>query len=271
MSGTSNTAILQTINGQENKITTTLSYTIAFKVLALTDSVYKMEVRYQTLDMVVKVGGKAIEMDSKKNDKTDIPSSIIAAMMNKPFTILLTKSGRVRAIDNVEKMIIGVFDSFPQIDPVKKEQIESQFLQSFGGNAFKGNLEMQTAIYPATAVAKNDKWAVNTKLESTVKANIHTAYQLTDIKSGYYQIHGEGTMISEKSLKPTQINGMPVQYDLSGKSTVDIKADKTTGWISEAKLKQVMKGNIEILDNPKVPGGTKIPMVINTDVTTIHK
>lgn len=271
ISGTSNTAIVQTINGQENKITSELTYKIAFKVLAITDSVYKMEVRYQTLDMLINVGGKVIEMDSKKNDKTDIPSGITAAMMNKPFTILLTKSGRVKAIDNVEKMIFGVFYSFPQIDPVKKEQIKDQFLQSFGGNAFKGNLEMETAIFPETTVVKNKKWIVNTKLESMVKANIRTVYSLSGIKNGYYQIHGEGKMVTEKGSKPIQINGMPVLYDLSGISTVDIKTDKTTGWVIESKLKQKMKGNIEILDNSKVPGGAKVPMTINTDVTTIDK
>jgi len=196
MSGISNTTILQTVNGQENKIATVLTYRIAFKVLAITDTVYKMEVRYQSLDMVVNVGGKAIEMDSKRNDKTDIASSITAAMMNKPFIILLTKSGKVRAIENVEKMIIGVFDSFPQIDPLRKEQIKNQFLQSFGGNVFKGNLEMETAIYPETTVVKNGKWTVNIKLESAFKANIRTAYQLTDMKSSYYQIRGEGTIIT---------------------------------------------------------------------------
>ena len=35
-----------------------------------------------------------------------------------------------------------------------------------------------------------------------------------------------------------------------------------------AKLKQLMLGNIEILDNPKMPGGMAIPMTFNTEVTT---
>jgi hypothetical protein len=32
-----------------------------------------------------------------------------------------------------------------------------------------------------------------------------------------------------------------------------------------------LKDNIQILDNPKVPGGVKIPMAINTDVITLDK
>jgi len=248
-----------------------LDYKIAFKVLAVTDTIYKTEVRYQTLDMVVNMGGQRIEMDSRKNDKTDIPSSITASLVNKPFIIFLTKTGRVKAIDNVEKMISGVFDGFPQIDPAKKEQIKNQFLQSFGGNAFKGNIEMQTAIFPQTSLVKNSKWVVNTKLESAIKANSRNTYRLADTKSNYYQVHGEGTLITEKSAKPSQINGMPVQYELSGNSISDIKVDKNTGWIIEAKSKQVMKGNFKILDNPKVPGGAVIPMSINTDVTTFDK
>ncbi|MFI5139382.1 MAG: DUF6263 family protein [Sphingobacteriales bacterium] len=271
MAGTSNSAILQSVNGQENKVNSVLSYRIAFKVIGVMDSVYNMEVRYQSLAMKIKIANQTIEMDSRKNNPSDNPSTIIAAMMNKPFTIIITKSGKIRSVSNVEKMIIGVFDDFPQVDAAKKEQIKTEFLQSFGGNAFKGNLEMETAIFPEAAVAKNDKWTVNTKLESKFKVTVHTVYHLTDIRGGYYQIHGNGTMVTDKNSKPSLINGVPVKYNMKGTSITDIKADKITGWVNEVKLTQVMKGNIEILDNPKVPGGANIPMTINTDVTTTDR
>jgi hypoxanthine phosphoribosyltransferase len=271
MTGNSNSEILQTINGQENKVNVGLVYRIAFKVTDVIDSGYSMEVRYQMLKMKIKAANNTVEMDSKKNDKTDIPSTVIAAMMNKPFMIVISKSGKIRSIKNVEKMISSAFDDFPQVDAAKKEQIKNQLLQSFGGNAFKGNLEMETAVFPEVQVAKNDKWSVDTKLQSTFKMNVHTVYQLTGIGADGYHIHGNGTLVTDKNSKPGQINGLPMKYNITGTSTTDVKTDKITGWVSEVKLKQVMKGNIEILDNPKVLGGMNIPMVYNADVITTDK
>jgi len=271
MVSTGNSAVVQSVNGKENKVNIAMSFKMAFKVTAIRDSVYDMEVSYQSLEMKLDVANTTIDMDSKKKDSTDIPSSIIAAMMNKPFNITLTKSGKIKSVDNIEKMIMGVFDNFPKIDTAKKAQIKKQFLQSFGANTFKGSLETGTAIFPATAVSKNDKWTVNTNLESPAKATVQTIYQLVDVTADFYQIHGDGTMVSDTSSKPLEINGLPMKYNLSGTTLSDIKVSKTTGWISEIKLRQLMSGSIQILDNPRVPGGMIIPMTFNTEMSTTNK
>ena len=265
-SGTS--AIDQSINGRENKVNLSLSFRMAFKVTSVTDSVYNMEVSYQSLDMKLRMADTVIDMDSKKSSILDVPSSVIAAMMNKPFNILLTKSGNVKSVENAGKMISDVVDSFPKIDSAKKIQIKKQFMESFGANTFKGILEAGTAIFPGTPVAKYDKWTVNTRVEAPAKASLQTTYQLIDITSDFYQIHGDGTLVSDNDAKPAEINGLPVKYNLNGTILTDIKVNKRTGWINEANVKQLMSGNIEIPDNPKTRGGMTIPMTFNNEVTT---
>jgi len=265
---TGTSAIAQSFNGQENKVNITLSFRMAFKVTDVMDSVYKMEVRYQSLEMKIQMADTTIDMDSKKNSILDVPSSVIGAMMNKPFNIILSKSGKVRSVENIEKMINNVFDGFPQIDTAKKGQIKKQFMQSFGANTFKGILETGTAIFPETAVAKNDNWNVNTSVEAPAKANLQTTYQLIDVTGDFYQIHGDGTLVSDKDAKSAEINGLPVKYNLNGTILTDIKINKRTGWISEVNVKQLISGNVEISDSPKVPGGMTIPMTFNTVVTT---
>jgi hypothetical protein len=271
MASTGTSAIVQSVNGQENKVNIVISSRMAFKVTGIMDSVYTMEVSYQSLETKIQMADTTIDMDSKKNSPLDIPSSIIAAMMNKPFYITLTRSGKIKSVENIGKMITGVFDGFPQIDTAKKEQIKKQFMQSFGANTLKSSLEMGTAIFPKIAVAKNDKWTVNTSLEAPAKASVQTTYQLIDVSGDFYQIHGDGVMTSDKDAKPLQINGLPMKYNLNGTTLTDIKVNRSTGWISEVKLKQLMSGNIEILDNPQMPGGMTIPMTFNTEVTTIDQ
>jgi hypothetical protein len=271
MVSSANSAIVQTLNSEENTLNLAFTFKMAFKVIDIKDTVYNMEVSYQAIDMKIQTGGKSIELNSLKPDSLDIPSSFMAAMMNKPFNITLTKRGKVQSVDNIEKIINTVFDSFPKIDPTKKEQLKKQFMQSFGTDAFRGSLEMGTAIFPSGAVSKDDKWTVHTNLQAPTKADVQTVYQLTDITPDFYLIHGDGTLATDKNAKPGEINGMPMKYDLNGSLLTDIKVDRNTGWISEVKLKQVMKGSIEIQDNPKLPGGMTIPMTFNTDVITTDK
>ena len=268
LASTGTSAIVQSMSGHENKVNITLSFSMAFKVTDVLDSVYKMEVRYQSLAMKIRMADTAIDMDSKKNSVLDVPSSLIAAMMDKPFNILLTKGGKVKSVENIEKMINGAVDGFPQIDTAKKRQIKKQFMESFGANSFKGILETGTAIFPGTAVAKTDKWTVNTDVEAPAKANLQTIYQLVDVTGDFYQVHGDGTLVSDQDAKPAEVNGLPMKYDLSGTVLTDIKVNKRTGWISEANVKQLMSGNVVISDSPKMPGGLTIPMTFNTVVST---
>jgi hypothetical protein len=263
--------IVQTASGQQNTVNLSFNFKMAFKVTGATDSVYSMEVSYQSLSMKMEMPGNTIDLDSKKNDPQDVPSSIIAAMMNKPFNLEMTKTGKIKSVQNIDKMVSGAMKSFPQIDSAKKEQVKAQFMQSFGPNAFKGSIEMGTAIFPDTPVAKEDKWTVKTQLESPAKATVTITYQLADIIEGNYLIHGEGTMVTDKNAAPTHINGLPVKYGLNGSLISDIRVDKTTGWITEVKLKQAMMGDMQILDSPQVPGGMTIPMTFNTDVNTTGK
>ncbi|MDB5087281.1 MAG: hypothetical protein JWR09_1275, partial [Mucilaginibacter sp.] len=226
-------AIVQTMNGQQNTVNLAFNFRMAFKVISIADTVYNMEVSYQSLSMKMDMGGSTLDLDSKKNDPQDVPSSIIAAMMDKPFNLEMTKTGKIKSVQNIDKMVSEAIKSFPQIDSTKKEQVKAQFMQSFGPNAFKGSIEMGTAIFPDVPVAKEDKWTVKTQLESPAKAAVTITYQLADIIEGIYLIHGEGTMATAKNTEPAHINGLPIKYHLNGSIISDIRVDKATGWISE--------------------------------------
>ena len=270
LNSTANSAITQTIAGQEMKINVGLAFSMAFKVTGTIDSVYSMEVSYRSLNMTMDAAGNAITLDSKKNDPQDLPSVMVATIMNKPFNIEMTKSGRVKSVSNLDK-IFAAFDTFTQMDAAKRDQVKVMLTQSFGPNAFKGNIEVGTAIFPAAPVAKEGKWVVNTTLESPVKAIVSINYQLVDVAAGLYIIHGNGTITSDKNAAPADVNGMPVKYNLNGSLVSDIRVDKATGWISEMKLKQILMGDMQILDNPQVPGGMTVPLSFNTDAVTTSK
>jgi hypothetical protein len=257
MVSTTTSSIKQTINGQVNNIDVTVSGTTSFKVLNADDSLYYMEVTYKSLNMKMKLPTGPVAFDSQKKDSSDLMSSIMGGLIDKPFTATFSRSGKIRAVKNVENMISSVLDGFREVQGPQKEQLKAKFIQSFGSVAIRGNIEMSTAVFPEVSVAKNDKWTINTQLQSTMHANVNTVYQLTDATAASYIIHGDGTIAS---IKDPLLLEMPISYDMKGTMTSDIKADRVTGWITESKIKQTISGTVAIKNSPEAPGGITFPM-----------
>jgi len=273
LASTGTSLMTQNVNGLENRTAVTLSYRVGFKIIGIKDTIYFIEASYLSVGMTIHTGDTSITMDSRKNDNLDTLSSIATGMVNKPFDITLSASGKVYSVGNLDKIIASLFYKYPQLDSAKKEQLKNRFIQSFGENTLKSGLEMGVAVFPGTPVNKNYQWVKNTSIGSPIKINVKTAYRLVEITNDFYQVHGEGTMTAntDSNSKSAEISGMPARYKLEGTTLTDIKIDKKTGWPMELIIKQLMAGEMEILDNLKLPGGKVIPMMLKAEVTVMDK
>ena len=255
--------IEQEINGQQTEMMVKISGRIAFKVVDFTDSVYNMSVTYQQLAMSMRLPGTELSFDSEKKDASDLFSRILAAMLNKPFEISMTKQGKITAVRNLTQAFEQVFAEFPDLPVQQKGQLKSQLLQAYGEKAFVGSFESVTAIYPRTAVKKGSTWQVTTALETGVAAIQTITYQLKDQTGEKIIIVGSGTMQTLDKDAYIPINGQPTRYDLSGTINSQITVDANTGWIVEGKTTQSFGGNVEIKDDA---GRTTIfPMSLLTE------
>lgn len=262
---------LQSAGSRESKVNTTISFRIAFSVTSIADTLYIIEARYQSLEMKIKLADTTLNMSSAAGIKPDTPSVIMSEIVNKPFVVTMTVGGKVQSIKNLDELIAKAVSGFLAIDSVKKNKVTTQFVQAFGAASVKGILEMGMAVLPAKPIAKDDKWALNSTISSPAAAQVHINYQLADLTPDIYFVRGEGTIFSEKNTKPGDLNGMPATYDLNGSLLNEIKIDQKTGWINDAKLKQLIEENIEILDNPKLPGGMTVPMMFTIEMTISGK
>lgn len=268
---TAHSVVKQTINGQVNNIDMIIDGKMSFKVLNADDSLYYMEVNYTKVGMKMQLPTGNVAFDSDNKDTTNIMARIMAGLTNKPFTASLTKSGRIKSIENAENMITSMIDGFKEVPVAQKEQLKGQLSQSFGSAALKSNLEMAMSVLPETAVTKNDKWTIKNNLEGAMSAKIVSVYQLIDITPQSYVIHGNATLETDSTAPEKTINNMPMKYNMKGVMVSDVIVDKATGWISSSKIKQNIDGTVEIKDNPKVPGGLTFPMsVVSETSSTDH-
>jgi len=258
----SKATIIQEVNGQKMNMVMTIAGTITFFVKDVSASGYIMDTKFETLSMSMEMPQGTMNFSSDKNDPNDIFSTILGAMKNKTFEVVMSKTGKITEVKNVEALWGTAINQFEQLPEMQKEQIKAQITKAYGAEALKGNIEMVTAIYPDKPVNKGDKWTINTKLESGMSANMTTDYEFTDLTSGYALIKGNSNIETADKDAYIESNGMPMKYDLTGSMTSEIKVDKNSGWIIEAKINQEIKGDAYIKENPQVPNGMKIPMTM---------
>jgi hypothetical protein len=272
LSTTAKLEVNQNINGQDQDITTTITAKMAHKILSVKDSIYEMEITYQSMAMQMAVAGQNLNFNTDKKDTSDIVSAIMASLINKPFTVEITKTGKIKSIQNIDNIYKGMFDKFPKITEAQKAQFKTQMEQSFGEKSFKGNLEEAFAVFPSIPVAKSDKWTVVTKLESVLSIDITTTFTLADVTADAYVLHGEAQIQPGNNSDYKEVNGIPMKFTgVTGTTTTDVKLDKASGWVTESKAVKKIDATVDIKDNPKVPGGLTFPMTITADIAVTGK
>ncbi|HEY4198599.1 MAG TPA: DUF6263 family protein [Mucilaginibacter sp.] len=264
-------AMTQNINGQTQDITTTVGGKMSFKVTSVKDTTFVMDVKYESLRMQIAAAGVNMDINTESKDTQNPVTTIMSNMTHNAFTVTMSNKGRVIAIDNFDKLLAGMFEGTSNMTDDQKTQFKTQMMQSFGPTALKGSIEACTAFFPSTKEAKNDKWTIDRTLESALSVKTRSTYTLQDITPNAYVIHADAVVTPGNTADYIETNGMPMKYLVNGTSTSDLKVDKTTGWVTEAKIIQTMKGTIDIKDNPKVPGGMSIPITMDVDQTITDK
>ena len=260
-----NMDIDQLINGVHQKVTTAITGKMAHKVLSVKDTVYEMELEYKSLGMRMQVGDKVMEF-STGGGKDDIASKLMSGMMNKPFLMTMSKSGRVLAIKNLDTLYTSMFSNLPPITDIQKAQFKARMQLSFGEKSIRGNIQDAFIIYPKIMVEKKDTWTTNTTIESnSVSVKTKMNYVLDDITNDSYMVNGSALIISDKAKLPDYMlsNGIMMRLvDMNGTATAKLRIDKKSGWIIQTKVTKMIKCSVQIKDTPKTPGGLTYPMTI---------
>jgi hypothetical protein len=263
--------INQTFNGQSMEIIMTMKGAVDYLVTAVNDSIYDLEVRYESLGMSMKMPQAEMEFSSENPAENDVFSLFLSEMINFPFEVKMSKTGKVLEVKRIDALFAKIFDTFPDLPEAQKEQVKSQLMNAYGEAAFKGNIEMVSAIFPDHPVNKGDKWVIETKLESGIAGKLITTYEFLGEKDGYNLIAGNSIFETDDKDAYIESNGMPMKYDLAGTMISQIKIDKNSGWIVDAILNQNIGGDAYIKANPQMPEDMKFTMSMKTEMVFFDK
>ncbi len=257
--------IFQNYNGMEMNMEMLIESDISYRVTEIVDDNYNISVKYTGMNMTMSTPMGASEFSSESEDEGDIVSSVLKEMINMPFTIILSKTGKVMEVKEVESMYAGVFDKLSSMPAQQQQQMESQIKQAYGKDAFKGNIEMVMSIFPENKVSIGETWTEKTNIESGMSAVVISTYKLSEIAPDYILITGESDLKSESD-EFVETNGVPVKYDLTGDVVSEVKVDPHTRWIIEANVEQNIEGQLLIKANPQTEEVMEIPMKVKNEI-----
>lgn len=258
----------QEVGGQKMEIEIVMKGGMVFLVKNVNPTSYDMDVWYENISMEMKMPQGEMKYSSENATEGDIISQVFSGMIKKPFQAQISKTGKVNSVKNIEAIYESAFAKFPNISPEQKAQVISQVSQSFGDKSFASNIEMVTAIFPDKAVKVGETWNVKTQLQGAMRADINTTFKYVSDGQGFKNIHGDAKITTPADADYAVSNGMEMKFNISGTMTSDIKIDKATGWVLEAKTTQNMSGDSHIKGNAQMPDGLTIPMTI-LSLTTI--
>jgi hypothetical protein len=113
------------------------------------------------------------------------------------------------------------------------------------------------AIFPDKPLRTGDKWTIKGR-DATMNLSITSAYQLAEIAPEYVLIKGTAMVDSPDEITYQKGKAGLTSLELKGSIISKFKADRTTGWIVEAKVSQVSKGVVHIVGE----NGGQYPVVI---------
>ncbi|RKE03479.1 DUF6263 family protein [Marinifilum flexuosum] len=255
--------ITQNFNGMPIEIGMNVKGDYTFKIMGAENNQYNMEVKYTVVEMEMESAQGKSSFSSKTPSEQDIMSTMLSRMIDKPFTMIMSQSGKVIEIKGIDNLFGSLFEGY-DLTEQQKEQILAQLKQSYGAKAIKGSFEQITAIYPEQKVKLGKTWSTETSIEAGMSVNLTTNFVLKAANTDYFLIHGEGNLASNPNAPYIKQNGMDMKILVDGQLTSEIKIDRKTGWIIDATIVQNLSGNTELKASEQMPDGMSIPMTIKS-------
>jgi hypothetical protein len=257
-----NVDLVQKMMGQEMKISLTMEMRMTFEVKECQDDNYTLEVKFKELKMNTGMGNISFDSNTTEDVATIANMSpMFKAIVDKPFEIVMTKTGKAKSVKGLETLIDGMFNSFDESVPEDtRQQLIEQFGSQFSEESLKSQFEQYSGYFHGKPVGIGDSW--NTKV-STAAVNfamdIDVKSTLKSIEDNAVNLDIDGTVSTPEGYEQ-EVNGTKAKISLKGTQKGTFKMNKNTGWVISSDMTTAFNGEI-------VVGETKVPIYAVSKIT----
>ena len=265
--------MIQIVNGKTTNVDYSTTGRTSYKVIAIHDSIYDLEARYESLSMNSKASleNSFMVFSSENKDKKDMLSNALSEATDKPFKVKMSKRGKVVYIQNMDSLLWTFLDELTFDMADVKQHAKAEIKRLFGDKMLKSNLEQGSAIFPDHPVSIGDIWTTDIITNTGITAKSTTRYELKGLDGNCFVISGTLKMKSENNDEYKEMYGMIIKSDLSGVSSSTTKVNMKTGWIKEQKMIYDMRNLSKIKESPQLPNGMITDIKMNMQMTITDK
>lgn len=255
----------QTISGQEQTVTQSISNKMAMKVKSEGDNADTYTLTYENIQMEFAQGlnAQTFNSDTTQLETVDPMSRLFTAMTGQDFDATINRKGEVTDVSGLEELITKATAGMG----AKGEALAPQISASFGEEGLIKTVEILTAIMPSEPVRIGDSWTKEQTTGSSLPIILNNTFTLTGIDNGTATIDVKGSVTVDPESATTTIQGMEATFFMDGEHTGSIQMDVKTGWVKSATFEDNIAGSITLSPNPQMPKGMTIPIEMKNTTT----
>ena len=247
-------------NGEIDSVVTKTSYRLRFNVVELQDEDFLLESCFKKMLLVNATSEGTYEYMPEKASAFDLVSSIMANIIDQPFSIRLSKKGKVIEIKGLELVIRSAIKNLPEN---MTSQFEEMISRWYGSAVLSRNLEMMTMPLPLKTDPNSNNWTLNQSLMFIPSQEINVMYKINDFDANTYHVEGRGTMDKEKhKFGSASSSGKAVS---EASFSINASYNKENGWFINGEVIELVDGRLKVSDIDEVKDW--IPFQKNTKTT----
>lgn len=234
-----NSDIVQSAMGQEMKVTSKVQMSSSYKVMGRQDGKWLIEARYLEVNSRTVAPTGDISFGSNAEHKDDISvviKAMIKAMVNKPYTVLVTDAGEIVSVTGLDEILAEMESDLASLPRARRRTAEDQVKAGFGAEPTKSLMEMCFMKDPERELRAGLVWT--TRDTTVVGENKMIAdYQCKIDNLDQEAIHTSvtGTIQTDRNSKPIIANGAEVKTQLDGSVRGKNLLNPHTGWCIETE------------------------------------
>lgn len=255
--------MVQTIGPMEQEVNNSFKGITRFIPTEIKGDSIVLKVAFETMSIQIKSMFFNLLYDSELPvEKTDNIGLMYDGIVNKEFTMVITPKGKVISISGMDAIIEESAEKLIYASTRSLEQIKKTMNGHFGEESLKGNMEMILAIYPDNKQDVGGRWTVDTKLTSSLQANLQSKWTLDSANEGIWELSSVGKIsaVAEEA----EINGMKMRFNLNGNNESSFTLNQKDGWFEKGWQKQYISGFIEMLATKTSKESIQVPMSLTS-------
>ncbi|HYF67133.1 MAG TPA: DUF6263 family protein [Ohtaekwangia sp.] len=252
--------IKQSFGGMEQNIENNIEGEMNLKVKALTPNGAEIETTFTRLKHTMTSPQMNSVMDSEGADDK-MENKIFKALLNKPFSLFLTKLGKIEKVENMENLWSGL--SGLGLDENELAARKQSLQQMFGESAIKSGFEQAFVTYPENKVKPGDTWKVTVTPPMNFPLSLENTWSFTGVEGNAAKLTADGVATTSDKEKAISLpGGLKAKIDLGGKQAMKSSIDTKSGWPTKLDMMSELKGKMILLAGGPIPEDMDIPMEI---------